>query len=239
MAKSGWSKLDPSRTKTERQRFMREMTRRAKKLAKAVTEFLVTEDAFGMEKHQYFMLAAKDEGYWFTTDTGQHIHVNPGESKKEAIDRHFGGKSLDWKDPPFPGKGRKKGIKGGFTATGQTNTFVGDLGESLLLKQMDMQSLLPPGKRQNPLDMKYDGTKYAYEVKTVTTDALEYKIKMKAAEVKSKLSYARRNGFIPGMIMLVMDRKSGTAYAYRRSGIGNYRLTSKDWIFMGQVSLKE
>jgi SPP1 gp7 family putative phage head morphogenesis protein len=50
MAKSGWSKLDPSRTKTERQRFMREMTRRAKKLEKAVTEFLVTDDAFGMEE---------------------------------------------------------------------------------------------------------------------------------------------------------------------------------------------
>jgi hypothetical protein len=236
MAKSGWSKLDPSRTKTERQRFMREMTRRAKKLERDIYGFLVTEDALGMEERKPFQLAAKEEaGYWFTTDTGAHVFVKEGQTKEDAIAERFGGKQLAWVGPPEPGKGRKKGVKGGFTATGETNTSVGDLGEKLLVENMGMISLLPPGQRQNPLDMKYDGTKYAYEVKTVTTDAKEYKIKMKAAEVKSKVAYARRNKLEPGMIMLIMDRKSNRAYAYKRSGIGSYRLTEKDWHFMGMV----
>lgn len=33
---------------------------------------------------------AKDNGYWFTTDTGVHIHVEPGETKEQAMKRKFG-----------------------------------------------------------------------------------------------------------------------------------------------------
>lgn len=43
-----WTKLDPSRTKTERQRFMREMKRRLRVLNKKVRWFLTTEDELGL-----------------------------------------------------------------------------------------------------------------------------------------------------------------------------------------------
>jgi hypothetical protein len=77
-------------------------------------------------------------------------------------------KSLPWHEPPPPTglSGRKAG---GFSATGKTNTMIGDAGEALLVKKLGMISLLPPGQRQNPLDVKYDHTNEAYEVKTVTT----------------------------------------------------------------------
>ncbi len=145
--------------------------------------------------------------------------------------------ALDWEDPPAPGKGRDPNVKGGMTATGETNTKIGDLGETLLVKQLGMESLIPKGQRQNPLDMRWDGSKQAYEVKTITTDAKEFKIKMKAAEVESKLAYAKANGYKPGMIMLVIDRKTNTGYAYKRDGIGSYRLNDKDWQFMGRLKV--
>ena len=35
---------------------------------------------------------AEDKGYWFTTETGVHIHVEPGETKEQALHRKFGSK---------------------------------------------------------------------------------------------------------------------------------------------------
>lgn len=142
----------------------------------------------------------------------------------------------DWEDPPEPGVGRDPNVKGGMTATGHTNTSIGDMGERLLVKKMGMNSLLPAGKRQNPLDARWDGSKEAYEIKTITTDAKEYKIKMKAHEVESKLAYAKAHGYKAGMIMLIVDTKTKTGYAYKRPGIGNYRL-NKEWTFMGKLKL--
>lgn len=38
---------------------------------------------------------AEDKGYWFTTETGVHIHVEPGQSKKEAMEKKFGKKVFE------------------------------------------------------------------------------------------------------------------------------------------------
>ncbi len=57
-----WTKLDPSRTKTERMRFMAEMKRRFRALEKAVVELIVKEDAFGLEDRTTFQLGS---GYQF------------------------------------------------------------------------------------------------------------------------------------------------------------------------------
>src|SRR4051794_21505471 len=93
-----------------------------------------------------------------------------------------------WVDPPKP-KGKKgQGKAGGFSATGKTNTEIGDLGEKIV-EQLDLKSLLPPGKRQNPLDAEYDSTGYGFEIKTMTTAATQYRIKMKPHEIQSKNAY--------------------------------------------------
>jgi hypothetical protein len=142
----------------------------------------------------------------------------------------------EWAVPPSP-RGRAGGQAGGFSANGRTNTAMGDLGERVA-QRFNMQSLLPPGKRQNPLDVRYDHTSYAFEVKLVTTQADEYKIKMKASEVAEKEAYARKHGYTPGVIMVVMDTAAQRAQVYWRLGVGNYRLsaTSTDWNYMGAVS---
>ena len=163
-------------------------------------------------------------------DHGRFAEVEGGGSTTKQSS------SLPWHEPPAP-TGRAGRKAGGFSATGKANTLVGDLGESLLVKKLGMVSLLPPGHRQNPLDVKYDHTNEAYEVKTVTTESTEYKAKMKAHEVKEKIAYARKNGLKPGVIIMVMDAKKGMAYAYKRPGIGNYRLGSKSWTFMGKVKI--
>lgn len=139
--------------------------------------------------------------------------------------------AMPFKAPPKPRgiPGRKAG---GFAASGVTNTRVGDLGEQIATK-FQMQSLLQ-GKRQNPLDVVFDGTKMAFEVKTVTVNATEYKIKMKSAEIAGKRAYAKAHGYKPGMMMIVLDSDKGQAWAYWREGIANGRLT-KDWNFMGKV----
>jgi SPP1 gp7 family putative phage head morphogenesis protein len=50
MAKTGWTKLDPSRTKMQRKAFMREMKKRFALMWKVLQKFLVEDDAFGLEK---------------------------------------------------------------------------------------------------------------------------------------------------------------------------------------------
>jgi hypothetical protein len=56
MAKRKWTNIDPSRTKTERQRFMREMKRRLKLLRKEVWKWLVIDDELGLEPRKPFQL---------------------------------------------------------------------------------------------------------------------------------------------------------------------------------------
>ena len=141
---------------------------------------------------------------------------------------------LDWVSPPPPQgqKGTRKA--GGFTATGETNTKLGDLGEKIV-EELAMESLLPPGKRQNPLDARYDSTSWGFEIKTVTTASQQYKVRMKKAEVESKKRYAEENNLDGGVMIVVLDAEDGKAYVYWREGIGSYELSEAKWNHMGVV----
>ena len=145
---------------------------------------------------------------------------------------------LPWQDPPPP-RGRKGQRKaGGFTATGETNTKLGDLAEKVV-QQLAMESLLPPGKRQNPLDVKWDGSNYGFEVKAMTTAAQPpYKVKMKVTEVESKRRYAEENNMVGGVCIVVMDADSGQAWVYWKEGIANGRLNAETWNFMGVARIE-
>ena len=35
-------------------------------------------------------MAEKESGYWFTTETGVHVHVQDGETPEQAVNRYFG-----------------------------------------------------------------------------------------------------------------------------------------------------
>jgi hypothetical protein len=148
--------------------------------------------------------------------------------------------SQPWRDPPSPTGRAGQRRAGGYAANGETNTRIGDLGEASLIRQAGMRSLLPPGKRQGPFDMEYDRTSWAFEVKTVTTGSTEYKIKVQAHEKRGKIRHARQNGLTPGSLILVMDVTRGRGHAYRREGIGNYRLVpggyAQGWHYLGEVA---
>lgn len=144
--------------------------------------------------------------------------------------------SRAWREPPPP-RGRPGGKAGGFSSTGKTNTAIGDLGEAVV-RQMGFESLLEPGVRQGPLDASCCGG-WGFEVKTYTTDSTEYKVRMKASEVESKLRYAKEKGLKPAVAMVVMDARSGRAQVYWREGIGNYRLSeASGWKYMGEARVR-
>jgi tRNA nucleotidyltransferase (CCA-adding enzyme) len=143
--------------------------------------------------------------------------------------------TLDWVEPPAP-KGSGSGKAGGFSASGQTNTEIGDLGEKVV-EALDLRSLLPPGRRQNPLDAEYDHSGMGFEIKTVTTDAKEYKVGMKTHEMASKRDYAERHDLVGGVMIVVLDVDGKQAWAYWREGIRNGRLRQEDWHHMGHVQL--
>jgi hypothetical protein len=146
--------------------------------------------------------------------------------------------SQPWKKPPKP-KGKPGGQAGGFSSTGKTNTEVGDVAEKALTK-FGLEDA-HPGRRQGPLDVTCCKGEWGFEVKAVTTESSEYKVKMKGHEQKGKIDYAKSIGVKPATMVVVMDYKKGVAHAYWKEGIGNFRLNPKvqgDWKFMGSVSVK-
>lgn len=142
--------------------------------------------------------------------------------------------------PPDPqGTGGRKA--GGFTANGETNTSMGDLAEKALT-QLGLRSILPEGKRQNPLDVEDDHSGHAYEVKACSTTATEYKCKAKKAELDDKRAYADEHQLKPGIMIPVVDRDKGEMHVYSREGLGNYKLDPKTaeangWRYHGTVKL--
>jgi len=118
---------------------------------------------------------------------------------------------------------------------GRTNTEVGDTAEAAL-QQFGLESLHPDDRR-GPLDVTCCGG-WAFEVKAVTTESSEYKIKMKGHELRGKERYARLKGLKPASMIVVMDYKKGEAHAYWRKGLGNYRLSnSPEWNYMGTAKV--
>lgn len=150
-----------------------------------------------------------------------------------------------WKDPPKP-QGKGSGKAGGYAANGKTNTEIGDAAESALAKDMDLHNM-HPDQRQGKFDLKYDSTNQVFEVKTCTTSAKEYKIKMKGKELREKKAYAKKHGLTPGSMIVVMDTKKGELHTYWRPQLGNFRLrpgasgpSGKDgWNFAGTTKLRK
>jgi hypothetical protein len=143
---------------------------------------------------------------------------------------------LPWREPPAPTGQRGERAAGGWTAVSITNTKLGDLVEMALIDGLNMRSQ-HPGKRQGPLDLRYDG--HGYEVKAASSTATEYKAKLKASEVASKRAYAEEHGLVPHTLIAVYDPQHKELLAYSHPGIGAYRLTSEaqGWSYHGSVPL--
>lgn len=143
--------------------------------------------------------------------------------------------SKPWVSPPSP-QGAKGGKPGGYTAVGITNTELGDKVEDALQRHLGMKNE-HPGRRQGPLDLRFDG--HGYEVKAVSSMADEYKAKPKAREIASKKAYAAEHGLAPHTMIVVYHPEEKQLYAYSKPGIGAYRLTNEGngWKFHGTIPL--
>ena len=135
--------------------------------------------------------------------------------------------------PPSPG-GRPGGKAGGFTASGLTNTELGDAVEAAIIRGLKVfTSDLPEGKRQGAFDLRVGDR--VFEVKSCTVQATEYKAKPKKEEVTRKLKAARRRKLKPCTIIAVVDGKR--VHVYWREGLGAFRLTYAQgaWNYAGAV----
>lgn len=146
-------------------------------------------------------------GRWMADglDLGTHVGPEPPD--------------LPYQDPPPP-LGSAAEQRGGFTATGLTNTALGDAVERALQEQLGMVNL-HPARRQGPLDLR--AGRYGFEVKACTTAAREYRAKPKSHEKKAKVREAEELGLVPGTMIVVVG-EDGTAHVYWKQGIGSYRV---------------
>ena len=141
---------------------------------------------------------------------------------------------LPWQAPPPPlGRNAGAGHAGGVTATGQTNTALGDAVEFALCQQLGFRSALGK-KRQGPFDLlEADG--YGFEVKACTRQATEYKVKPGKKDRLRKAAAAIEAGLDPATVMVIVDGPDG--YVYWRPGFGAYRLQRQGWKYAGLLEL--
>ena len=160
-------------------------------------------------------------------------------------ERHEGSnpKVLEWQDPPEP-----KGVKGGGKAVRPTGdrsqTRLGDIAEETANK-LGFRNILPPGRRSNKdvktegssIDVEFDHSGRAMEVKMCKTTATEYRAKPKADEVEDKLRYAKMHDLTPYTMLAVMDEDARQIHYYvsKEPGISRKKLSKDSFDFIGTV----
>lgn len=151
----------------------------------------------------------------------------------------------EWKDPP-PKVGKKgEGMKARPTGD-QSQTKIGDLGEELATK-IGFRSILPPGQRSHKageneekgstIDLEYDHSGRAYELKLCNSSATEYRLKAKAKEKAGKEKFAGLHDLTAHVLVGVRDVDSGEVhfYAGRESGLIGSEVSSKHYDYVGSV----
>jgi hypothetical protein len=138
----------------------------------------------------------------------------------EARQRGGGGLPFQWPPEPLGNRHRT-----------ETGTSLGDRVEQALCDQLGFASLLPH-RRQGALDVKRG--MLACEVKAVTREATEYKVKCSKAQADRKRKAAQAMGLIAATCLVVVDGDRG--WVYLRAGVGAFRL-SRDWLYCGRIAL--
>jgi hypothetical protein len=155
---------------------------------------------------------------------------------------------LEWKAPPpklgKKGEGMKARPKGD-----ESQTRLGDQAEALALS-LGFRNILPPGQRAHrpgevkkkgsTIDLEYDHSGKAYELKMCRVEATEYRLKAKKEEKKAKLRFARRHKLKVYTLVGVRDGAAGEVhfYAGKKSGLVGAEVNERDFHFVGTAKIE-
>lgn len=164
-------------------------------------------------------------------------------------ERHEGAapQAKPWQPPP-PKKGKKGEGMPARPKGDASQTVIGDLGEELA-KQIGFRSILPPGQRSHKpgevaekgstIDLEYDHSGRAYELKLCNDTATEYRLKAKASEKEAKLKFAELNKLEPYTMVGVREVGAGVVhfYAAKAPGMIGAEVSEKAFDYVGSAKL--
>jgi hypothetical protein len=153
--------------------------------------------------------------------------------------------ALAWRDPP-----PKRGVKGGGMPPrprgDDAQGEIGDRGEEML-QELGFRNILPEGQRSHrpgevallgsTIDVEYDHSGKAYEVKVCNDSATEYRLKAKAKEKDDKLRYAQLHDLTPYTLVGVREVGTGEIhfYAAREPGFTGAEVSAAKFDYVGSV----
>lgn len=153
--------------------------------------------------------------------------------------------ALPWRSPP-PKAPRAAGEAFARPRGDDSQTRIGDLGEELALA-LGFRSILPVGQRSHrpgevaekgsTIDLEFDHSGNAYELKLCNTTATEYRLKAERSEKDAKLAFAERHQLTPYVLVGVRDVATGEVhfYAGREAGLSGAEVNEGKFDYVGSV----
>jgi hypothetical protein len=89
------------------------------------------------------------------------------------------------------------------------------------------------------IDVEYDHSGRAYEVKMCKTTAIEYRAKPKSDEIEGKIRFAKMHKLQPYTMIAVMDQAKSEIHYYvsKKPGITTKKLSSEHFDYVGTAKL--
>lgn len=152
-----------------------------------------------------------------------------------------------FRSPP-PKKPRVEGEEFVRKSGDESQTKIGDLGEEMA-QRLGFRSILPAGRRSNKpgenakkgstIDLEFDHSGRAYELKLCNTTASAYRMKAKKKEKKQKQFFADLHDLTPHVMIGVRDVDTGEIHFYssREPGFIGAEVSDKKYDYIGSVKL--
>jgi len=148
-----------------------------------------------------------------------------------------------YQEPP-PKQGKKGGGQIERPKGDASQTALGDHTEALAA-ELGFRNILPEGKRtaagtedkRGSIDLEYDHSGKAYELKMCKTTSTEYRLKAKASEKEHKQAYAEKYKLTPYTLIGVRDVDKNEVHFYgsKQPGFTGAEVSDKHFDFLGTV----
>lgn len=151
--------------------------------------------------------------------------------------------ALPWREPP-PKEGKTGVGKPGRPTGDASQVRQGDIAEARA-RELGFRNILPAGKRNHTaaevkamgssIDLEFDHSGKAYELKICKTTSTEYRLKAKKEEKEEKERYARNKQLTPYTMVGVHDVKNNQVHFYvsKEPGLTGAEVSRKNFDFVG------